>query len=69
VRVVLRHALVVDMEGFMVFVVVSRLRNFSEGEIKLVVAGYEKRLVQLTVRFKNRLGGVKNIFFLVNILK
>jgi len=57
------------MEGFMVFVVVSRLRNFSEGEIKLVVAGYEKRLVQLTVRFKNRLGGVKNIFFLVNILK
>jgi hypothetical protein len=67
--VVSRHALVVDMEGFMVFVVVSRLRNFSEGEIKLVVAGYEKRLVQLTVRFKNRLGGVKNIFFLVNILK
>jgi hypothetical protein len=67
--VVLRHALVVDMEGFMVFVVVSRLRNFSEGEIKLVVAGYEKRLVQLTVRFKNRLGGVKNIFFFVNILK
>jgi len=56
------------MEGFMVFVVVSRLRNFSEGEIKLVVAGYEKRLVQLTVRFKNRLGGVK-FFFLVNILK
>ena len=29
----------VDMEGFMVFVVVSRLRNFSEGEIILVVAG------------------------------
>jgi hypothetical protein len=57
------------MEGFMVFVVVSRLRHFSEGEIRLVVAGYEKRLVQLTVRFKNRLGGVKNIFFLVNILK
>lgn len=46
-----RHALVVDMEGFMVFVVVSRLRHFSEGEIRLVVAGYEKRLVQLTVRF------------------
>ena len=39
------------MVGFMVFVVVSRLRHFSEGEIRLVVAGYEKRLVQLTVRF------------------
>ena len=33
------------MEGFMVFGVVSRLRHFSEGEIRLVVVGYEKRQI------------------------